>query len=172
MTSVRIAGIEDIDRISLVLAASWRTAYRGIIEDSYLDSLRDNHWIEFLTHGLSSDAIFSTVLQDEQEIIGAAILGKSENEGEVHLFSLYLLPDKIGRGHGHVFYSEIEKEMIARGFTLCVLDVLANNKRALNFYERHGFADTNTETPAVLGDQSYTCKVLTKALSQATAGLI
>ena len=166
MMNVRLAKIEDIDRISLVLAKSWKTAYRGIVDDDYLDALKEDHWVAFLTKGLNDDAIFSMVLCDGQEIVGVSVLTKSENEGKVHLISLYLLPDKIGHGLGHLFYSEIEKEIVNRGFNTCILDVLENNKRAIRFYEEHGFTDTDTETPAVLGEKSYICKVFVKTLRE------
>jgi len=161
---VRMAGAGDIDRISFVLAASWKTAYRGIIADDYLDSLKNDRWVDFLTEKLRDNAVFSMILQDNEEIIGASVLAESEKEGQVHLVSIYLLPDKIGHGFGHVFYTGIENEMRKRGFAKCVLDVLEQNKRAITFYETHGFADTLTETAAVIGEQSYICKILEKEL--------
>ena len=165
MVGVRLAQIEDISRISLVLATSWKAAYRGgIVNDDYLDSLKDDHWIDFLSSGLISGLILSMVLQEGQDIIGAAILRKTEQEKEVHLVSLYLLPDKIGQGLGHIFYSEIEKGAIERGYTTCVLDVLESNSRAVRFYKTHGFEYTGIEGTATLGDQSYVYKVMGKIL--------
>jgi ribosomal protein S18 acetylase RimI-like enzyme len=165
MVSIRIAAIEDIEQISRVLAASWKTAYRGIVNDDYLDSLADNHWVDFLTVGLNGGSVFAMVLQNGQEIIGASILSKSKKKGEVHLISLYLVPDKIGQGLGCIFYHEIEKEMVKRGFAKCVLDVLENNQRAIRFYKSHDYIGTDTETPVTLGEQSYVCKVFEKVLS-------
>jgi len=165
MISVRMAQVQDIDRISLVLATSWRTAYRGIVDDDYLDALRDDHWIEFLTSALNGDSIFSMVLLDNQEIIGASILGKSETENEIQMISFYLLPENIGQGFGQTFYSEIEKEMRNKGFTTCVVDVLENNKRAIRFYEAHGFVDMHVKEDVTLGKRSYPLRVFKKTLS-------
>lgn len=164
MTYTRISEIDDIENISLVLALSWKTAYRGIVHDDYLDSLKDNHWVEFLTDGLNNDSIFSMVIENNQEIIGASILGKTEKEREVNLISFYLLPDKIGHGFGHTFYSAIEVELRNRGFLNCVIDVLENNTRAIRFYKSHGFTDVGREISAALGERNYTCKVFEKAL--------
>ena len=58
MVNVRMAQTKDIERISCVLAASWKTAYRGIVHDDYLDALQDNHWAKFLTTGLNNASIF------------------------------------------------------------------------------------------------------------------
>jgi len=165
LISVRMAQAEDINRISLVLATSWKAAYRGIVDDDYLDSLKDDHWVDFLTARLSGSAIFSMVLQEKQEIVGASILGKSEKENDVHMISLYLLPDKIGQGFGHAFYSEIEKEMRSKDFSKCLIDVLENNERAIKFYKAHGFTDTRMEAKTTLGKRDYPYKIFEKALA-------
>lgn len=164
MVHIRLANLEDISKISSVLAVSWKTAYRGIVDDDYLNSLKSDHWVDFLTSGLNKNSIFSMVMENNQEMIGVAILSKTEKEHEACLISFYLLPDKIGQGFGHVFYCEIEAELKSRGFSNCSLDVLENNKRAIRFYKVHGFIDTKKEIKAVLGEYDYTCKVLEKAL--------
>ena len=163
--SVRMAQAQDIDRISLVLATSWKAAYRGIVDNDYLDSLKYDHWVAFLTSALNGDTISSMVLLENQEIIGTSILGKSETENEVHMISLYLLPEKIGQGYGHTFYSEIEKELRSKGIAKCVIDVLENNERAIKFYKAHGFADVQVEAETTLGNQNYPYKVFKKTLS-------
>ena len=164
MTNVRIAGIEDIDDISRVLAASWKTVYRGIVHDDYLDALKNDHWVEFLNAGLKSGSIFSMVIEISKKIIGAAILSEAEQKGEANLISFYLLPEKIGQGFGHVFYSAIEDELRRRGFQNCVLDVLERNARAIHFYITHGYADTHKKISATLGTHNYMCKVFMKSL--------
>ena len=168
MVSTRIAKIEDANNISIVLATSWKSAYRGIVGDDYLDPLKDSHWVDFLNNGLSGDAVFSMVLLEDQQIIGASILGTSENKGEIHLISLYLLPEKIGQGFGHIFYSDIEKEIRARGFSKCVLDVLKNNIRAIKFYEAHGFVDAHRNATTKLGERDYPYMVFEKGFGELT----
>ena len=163
-THVRTAGIEDAERISHVLASSWKTAYRGIVHDDYLDALKADHWITFLTTGLNSGSIFSMVIENDQEMIGAAILSRTEKEREVNLISFYLLPYKIGQGFGHTFYSSIETELRARGFLTCVVDVLETNARAIRFYETYGFTTTGEDLNVDLGERNYVCKVLAKSL--------
>lgn len=76
---VRLAQHKDIDAISSVLAASWKTAYRNIVDDNYLDSLPENHWVDFLANGLDCKSIFAMVLEDRKHIIGGAILAQGEN---------------------------------------------------------------------------------------------
>jgi ribosomal protein S18 acetylase RimI-like enzyme len=164
MTHTRIGKKEDIERISWILASSWKTAYRGIVHDEWLNALKYDSWTGFLTTGLNNDSVFSLVLENSQEIIGAAILGKTEQERTANLISFYLLPDKIGQGLGHAFYNGIETELRNRGFLNCVVDVLENNARAIRFYKTHGFVDTGKIIAAVLGERNYACMVLEKVL--------
>lgn len=162
MTRIRSACADDIEEISCVLAKSWKTAYRGIVDDAYLDTLPLDHWVDFLASGLSKGSIIVSVMDNGHQIVGAAIISKTGNAGECCLISFYLLPDKIGQGLGHTFYNEIEAELINCGYSSCVLDVLENNTRAIRFYKAHGFHETGKEQPAILGDKQYTCKVLEK----------
>ena len=162
MVNVRTSSLEDISTISRVLALSWKSAYRGIVHDEYLDSLSDNHWIDFLNTGMSNNTVFPMVLEQEKNMIGAAIL--SAEKKEIHLISFYLIPEKIGHGFGHLFYNGVETELKRRGFTKCVLDVLQDNCRAIRFYETHGFLDTNERIIAKLGECEYTCKLYEKTL--------
>lgn len=166
MTAIRIAHIADIEEISCVLAKSWKTAYRGVVDAGYLDALPDTHWVEFLASGLGNGSVIVLVMETGRQVIGVAIIGQTENEGECCLISFYLLPDKIGQGLGRLFYSEIEKELKRRGFVRCVLDVLENNTRAIRFYNAHGFQATDKEVRTTLGEKEYTCKVLEKVLTK------
>ena len=159
-----MALIKDIPQISFVHAESWKTAYRGIVDNDYLDSLKTDHWVEYLTNGLNGDEVFSMVLLENQDIVGASILRKSEKQGEIHIVSLYLMPDKIGKGYGHRFYCEIENEIKSLGYTKCTLDVLANNKRAISFYMAHGYIDSGTEETTVLGSKEYPYRTFNKKL--------
>jgi ribosomal protein S18 acetylase RimI-like enzyme len=105
------------------------------------------------------------VIEDNNEMIGAALLCETDKTHEINLISFYLLPEKIGLGIGHTFYNAMETELLNRGFQNCVIDVLENNTRAIRFYKDHGFSETCTENDAVLGDKDYKCKVFEKRIS-------
>ncbi len=164
MTHTRVSTNDDVETISFVLASSWKTAYRGIVHDDYLDSLQDSRWVEFLRTGIDNGYVFSLVIENNQEIIGAAILCKTEKPNEANLISFYLLPEKIGQGLGHKFYVAIEAELRNRGFLNCTLDVLESNSRAIRFYEAHGFESTGNTVIATLGEKNYTCAVFEKTI--------
>lgn len=163
----RLAVEDDIAEISRVLAASWRTAYRGIINNNYLDHIPDNHWVLFLRAGIPQGTVRCMVAQKDDNIIGAAILRKSmiepfPKDGE--LVSFYLLPQFIGQGIGHQFYEKVEIDFLRQGYTHAVLDVLEENDKAIQFYLSHGYVDTAHTTNIAIQSQNLKCKVLRKAL--------
>ena len=161
MLMTRHAGLEDVAAMSHVLASSWKSAYRGIIDDEFLDALKDSHWIDVLTTSIQTQTIYTMVLEEDEHVIGAAVL--SPEQMDIHLVSFYLLPEKIGQGFGHRFYNDIETEFKHKGFTKCILDVLHDNTRAIRFYEAHGFSDTTKRIYPQLGEYEYTCNVYEKA---------
>lgn len=97
-------------------------------------------------------------------MLGASILRAAKELGTVELVSIYLLPECVGRGLGHFFYRAIEDAIKARGYTRCVLDVLAENKRAVRFYEGHGFTATGEVIYAKLGKEEYPCNIMAKEM--------
>lgn len=165
MMSVRKARVSDIPAISGVLAASWKTAYRGIVEGDYLSKIEDTHWVSFLEAGLRENAVFSFVLERDGEMIGASILRMAEEEeSTAELISFYLLPEEIGKGSGGFFYGEIEKLLREKGCRACALDVLEKNERAIKFYLKHGFEYTEEPFLVKLGERQYPCKRMRKRL--------
>ena len=161
---IMIARQEDIEDISQVLATSWKSAYRGIIEDTFLDNLRQDNWVQKLRSGFNKNGGFCMVLREEGQIVGAAILTVAETETEIHLTALYLLPERIGKGYGSILYSAVEAEIIKRGYSECSLAVLQANDRAIGFYKSRQFEDINQSLTVTLGSSQYTCLTLKKTL--------
>jgi len=59
---------DEADDISRIYAASWKNAYRGIVEQSYLDQLSELRWSHFLAE--NSDNSF--VLIEKGQYVGAS----------------------------------------------------------------------------------------------------
>jgi ribosomal protein S18 acetylase RimI-like enzyme len=129
---------EDISR---VYALSWKTAYRGILTDHYLNTLPLDHWVPMLQENL----FCSLILSDGHQIIGTAGFGRSRDAsmsdwGEI--ISLYLLPGYLRRGFGSSLLQAAETELAAKGFRSIFLWVLSDNLPALRFYEIKGYTPT------------------------------
>lgn len=136
----RIPSPEDFGRVSEQIAVSYVSAYRGFMNDSYLDSLSADHWCSIL-HDSIGRGDTCIVAERGETIVGSTVFGTVDGVdglcAEWHAF--YLLPEYTGRGIGHLFYQSIEKEMIKLGCSTCMLEVLSNNERAIRFYLSHGF---------------------------------
>lgn len=51
--AVRRASAADADSMSLIHKRAWVKAYKGLIEQSYLDGLKDDRWVQLFEKGFS-----------------------------------------------------------------------------------------------------------------------
>lgn len=166
MQELRIRPAEPADNaaISRLLACSWKAAYKGLVHQEYLEQLNDNSWLPMLEMGISDPHAVRLVLEQGQQVIGVALFYQMDMVGTVELVSFYLLPEFIGKGVGHLFYAAAEEHLVELGFELCVLHVLEGNRRAIQFYQLHGFQPLGDTVVARLGDQDYLCHGMAKQL--------
>lgn len=113
----------ELAEASRQLTASYRAAYRGLMDEAYLTSLQEDHWVEILQASMERGDI-CLVAEDGEAIVGAAVCGRSEERGDqacAELYAIYLLPEYTGHGVGHGLYCEIEARMRAQGFRCSLL---------------------------------------------------
>ena len=90
---------DDFDAVCGIYAASWKSAYRGIIPQEFLDNIYKEKWRE----GIQSSELISLVMLNGAEMIGTASYCASRFmslKGFGEIVSLYLLPDYWGSGYG------------------------------------------------------------------------
>ena len=134
----RYSETDNIDEVSRIYALSWKTAYRGIIPDEYLDSLSETRW----SAHLNADAKRLLLALEDGKPVGAATYSeardvKMKDWGEI--ISLYLLPSHFHKGIGARLFAAAIGELENEGFRNIYLWVLEENYRARAFYEKHGF---------------------------------
>lgn len=163
--TVRAIGPEDTKNISLILALSWKTAYRGVIDDRYLDALSVDRWVPLIEKTIAGEWADTHYFGAEKEgsLIGAACLKEPRGHDTAELIALYLLPQEIGQGIGHQFYTELENRIRTGGYAAIKLDVLVDNIRARRFYERRGFRNEG-EAVIELGGRKYAYIMMKKIL--------
>ncbi|GAB3062734.1 GNAT family N-acetyltransferase [Salinicoccus sesuvii] len=137
---LRKANEADVKAIAKVQVDSWRTTYRNIVEQSYLDNMRyadrEKIWVEVV----KQNPIF--VLTDEtDEVVGFAV-GGAERSGDFEgydgeLYAIYLYESIQGQGGGRRLVEAVAADLDARGFSKMVIAVLAENP-ACGFYEKMG----------------------------------
>lgn len=139
---------DNRNEISRVYEESWKYAYRGIVPQSYLDSIPSGRWAD----AADRNGTRSLILLDKERIVGTSSVSRSRftelsDWGEI--ISLYLLPEYIGKGFGRALLCAATEELRNMGFESILLWVLEENARARRFYERSGFC----ESGEVLEDQ-------------------
>jgi GNAT superfamily N-acetyltransferase len=129
---VRAAAVSDAAAIARVHVIGWRTTYRGIVPDGYLDrlsTLQKRSWWE----GYLADPEICTVVGDDETegVVGFA----SGAEGE--LYALYVVPGHQRRGLGRLLVGEIARHLREAGATSLHVWALERNP-CIDFYRRLG----------------------------------
>ncbi|MGW5474751.1 N-acetyltransferase family protein [Streptomyces chartreusis] len=143
----------DCDRVAEIRIGGWRSAYRGLIPQSYLDALDVARDAErrrgYFSQGDGS--VLDLVAERDGEIVGWACHGPYR-DGEartedVELYAIYVDPGRYGTGIGHALLQESVRRCTAAGHPRMLLWVLKGNARARRFYERAGFHADGAEEP-------------------------
>ena len=142
---IRYATTEDAAGIARVHAESWRSAYRGIVPDDYLDSIDVEEWAGRHRRNMAeaADSSVSYVAEVRGEIVGWAAGGPNhipESAYSGELYTIYLLPQYQRIGNGRRLIAAIAGWLMESGFESMILWVLAENWPARQFYEALGGA--------------------------------
>ena len=152
---IRDAERRDIPDLIRVHVDSWRVAYRGLIDDSYLDSSlleeqRTTMWNAWTWADRPGQQVF--VGEADGRVVGFGFVGPERLEaegtfsglGEVYAF--YLHPDAWGSGLATPLMERCHAHLRDGGFSDAVLWVLRDNPRARRFYEKMGWSTTGKES--------------------------
>jgi len=137
---IREARLEDAAGLAMVHVTSWQEAYRGLIDQAFLDSLDVFGRTETWDRMLRQHRARVLVAEGDEGVIGFCSVGQSGDEGWGEVFSIYLSPDHWGRGVGRRLLSSGEQALSEAGEERGLLWVLDTNRRARAFYERQGWA--------------------------------
>ncbi|AMW13944.1 acetyltransferase [Streptomyces qaidamensis] len=151
---IREMTLADCDPVAEIRVGGWRSAYQGLIPQSYLDGLSVEEDAErrrtYLSQGDGSAV--NLVAEDAcGELVGWACHGPyREGEvltGEAELYAIYVHPRHVGQGAGRALLARSVAECSAAGHGRVLLWVLKENDRARRFYERAGFRADGAEEP-------------------------
>ncbi|MGW1297993.1 N-acetyltransferase family protein [Streptomyces sp. NPDC002533] len=146
---IRAGSRDDAGQIAALHADSWRTAYAGIMPDSYLSgpldaeklALWEARTTEPGTEPGPATGLFVAV--DGRDVIGFAYT-TLRSDGRLLLDNLHARPGRTGSGIGGRLLRHTLAWAAAehRGRDV-YLEVLRANTRAIAFYERHGATRTD-----------------------------
>jgi RimJ/RimL family protein N-acetyltransferase len=146
---------EEAEEISRIYARSWKTAYRNLVPQEYLDSLSETRWCPILLENPSK----SYVLIDGGQLIGTASFSPARDEamsGWGEIISLYLLPEHFGKGYGRALLRFCVRALDRAGFPNVYLWTLEENRRARAFYEAAGFRPDGQKMAVSIGGELFT----------------
>lgn len=153
-SDIRDANLEDLTEISSLHVRCWRSAYRGILDPTYLDSLRPEMFAKYHEPRLSAanaDQPFLIATIDSRIVAftragptrpksptGDPLPGEPHNRFSAEIFAIYVAPELIGKGIGWKIWSATLDRLRDRGHRSFCVWVLTENTSGRRFYERVG----------------------------------
>ncbi len=154
---IRTATIEDARGIAEVHIATWLTAYRGLIEDEYLEQLSvqrsEKMWQKNINQNNSTILVVEC---EEAGIIGFASFGENRElsdypEYPVEVYAIYILKQFSRQGIGTRLFTDINKRLAHLGIASYLLWMLEGNSTEA-FYRKLGGKLIETK-PYKIGEQ-------------------
>lgn len=138
---VRRATLDDAAAIARVHVDTWRTAYRDLLPDAFLQSLTHDHYTERWRRGIGDAAGRVFVAEDETGVVGFGSGGR-ERAGEEgysgELYALYVSARAQRRGFGKALVCAVVASLRAMGLPDMIVWALRDNPDARAFYEHLG----------------------------------
>jgi ribosomal protein S18 acetylase RimI-like enzyme len=140
--TLRRAGPSDWTAIAAIHAASWRSAYRGIYPDSYLDEKapaeRRAFWCEAFG-GMDPELDVVFLAEQAGEAVGFACVRRQAEAAGPLLDNLHVLPGRKGEGIGRRLIAAAAAWLVEKDPEAALqLVVWADNAAARGFYARLG----------------------------------
>ncbi|GIP27150.1 acetyltransferase [Paenibacillus sp. J23TS9] len=139
---IRQAEEKDIYGLAKVHLDSWLTTYRGIVPDTYLDGLKLESRIELWTRVLEpANKTMTFVLENSSgEVVGfinGGLSRETELDIDAEVYSLYLLKEAHGKGHGRELMNRLTIYFREQGYHSMLVWVFEDNP-AVQFYKKMG----------------------------------
>ena len=138
---IRAATVADAAAIGRVHVDCSREAYRGILEESYLEAFSYTVQQDFFVDMLRTREIFCYVAELPASGVVGFAAGCPERTGHPlykgELYALYVLPEQQRHGFGRLLVLQVAERFHQAGAAAMLVWVLAENA-AVHFYQRLG----------------------------------
>ena len=141
--TIRPATADDAQAIARVRVDCWRTTYRGLIPDAYLDAMDVDAstalWDRVLSAAPNTASVF--VADDDGEVVAFAagnMLEEPRHALNAELSAAYVRRDRQRAGIGRRLVDAVARAQRAHGANGLIVWVIAGNKTARAFYENLG----------------------------------
>lgn len=131
---LRSAREGDAATVASLQLSSWRDAYRGLLDDGFLDGEAGGaiaaHWAGFLATKPSPGLVIVATLGGDP----AGFVAARRRDRTALVDSLHVRPGLRGAGIGRALIGLAAQRLRGRGCTGAELGVVVGNARALRFY--------------------------------------
>lgn len=137
---IRKATIDNVIGISRIHALSWKSAYKGIIPQTYLDELKENFMVPAFEAWVNDNVLTAQIISENGSLVGCVAYGRARDESLLdwgEIVSIYLLPEYFGKGYGNKLLESALSDLKQSGYQNIYLWVLKKNQRARSFYEKN-----------------------------------
>lgn len=141
---IRQAEAYDIESIAEIKVSGWQSAYRGIVDDEYLDSMSVSEQIINLQN-YSLETIF--VAEKDNEILGFCRISETNSE----IREIYVKPSVKRMGIGSKLFNYALDHFEQLGKEKLYLGCFKENYNARKFYEKMGGVSATEEDIEVDG---------------------
>ena len=132
---IRAAEKEDVRQIAEILVEDWQMAYRGIMDDAFLDSMNADQRYEIEVKRYQK----YIVAADGDEILGYAWLEPTDEEpADCEVIALYVRYLKRNNGIGKLLMQHAFSHFRESGKKKMIVWCLKENYESRKFYEKAG----------------------------------
>jgi len=135
---LRTARAGDAPEVTALQVASWRNAFRGILDDAFLDEALEPavaaHWQAQLATPQRALVVVLAMLGGE----AAGFVAVLRRDGSAHIDNLHVRPGLRRAGIGRALLGFAARRMLHRGCRAADLLVFAQNTGAIGFYTALG----------------------------------
>jgi ribosomal protein S18 acetylase RimI-like enzyme len=159
---IRTASGRDLPEVSALLGVTWHATYDRLYGVEKVSAItREWHSVDALQKRLVKPNSEFLVADDGKELLGMAFATASNRV--VTLYQLYVLPEHQGRGIGAQLLEEVFECFFDAERLL--LEVDPGNASAIEFYRRHGFAETGRTENCGSGQSGIPALIFERQLS-------
>ena len=147
---IRKATIAEAEKVAEIKIEGWQTAYRGIIDDNFLDNMNINDEIEKRKNNIEN-GVEIIVAELNNEIVGFCLyrnyIKEPDNypDADCEISSLYVSSLLKRKGIGTKLIKYVIQKLKNEGKTQMILGCLKENYPSRAFYEKMGGKYLKTE---------------------------
>ena len=139
---IRNAKKEDLWSVSSINVKAWKSAYRGIVDDEFLNDLKvEDKYNKILKEYNGKGIIIAEI---NNEVVGFCrytinnLFSQDLNDIDCELCAIYVKPDMKRQGIGKTLFYYVTKEQKENNNKNMILWCLKENYNSRKFYEKMG----------------------------------